>query len=196
MLLLWKVSYQKWHIGYTRHHLTHISQTSHSLKFNPSVPERNRRYFQCFSLNKNVWMWFKCLFKFIFLWIGLATSQCWTWGNELVPTGRVLQTTFHLLAPGKYEWNLRHVIFKQISVIDGWGICCETSHYLSQCWPRSLSPYGVTVPHWVKPMTSSFVTYIEHRPRNMHTLRALLCYVGWPGPLLLIWFNINPSMDK
>ena len=59
---------------------------------------------------------------------------------------------------------------------DGWGISCEiaqiwlpldynyekstlvqlmawchqaTSHYLSQCWPRSLSPYGVTRPQWV-----------------------------------------------
>ena len=28
--------------------------------------------------------------------------------------------------------------------------CCQaTSHYLSQCWPRSLSPYGVTRPQWV-----------------------------------------------
>ena len=25
-----------------------------------------------------------------------------------------------------------------------------TSHYLSQCWPRFLSPYGVTRPQWVK----------------------------------------------
>ena len=25
-----------------------------------------------------------------------------------------------------------------------------TSHYLSQCWSRSLSPYGVTRPQWVK----------------------------------------------
>ena len=25
-----------------------------------------------------------------------------------------------------------------------------TSHYLSQCWPRSLPPYGVTKPQWVK----------------------------------------------
>ena len=69
-----------------------------------------------------------------------------------------------------------YVIFKQILVIDGWGISCEivliwmsldftddqstlvqvmawcrqaASHYLSQCWPRSLSPYGVTRPQWV-----------------------------------------------
>ena len=25
-----------------------------------------------------------------------------------------------------------------------------TSHYLSQCWPSSMSPYGVTTPQWVK----------------------------------------------
>ena len=24
-----------------------------------------------------------------------------------------------------------------------------TSHYISQCWPRSLAPYGVTMPQWV-----------------------------------------------
>ena len=64
--------------------------------------------------------------------------------------------------------------------MDGWGISCEialiwmaldfiddqstlvqvmawcrqaTSHYLSQCWPRSLSLYGVTRPQWVKNTT-------------------------------------------
>ena len=83
---------------------------------------------------------------------------------------------FNSLTPGKIEWNFIFVIFKQILVIDGWGISCEialiwmsldftddqstlvqvmawcrqqTSHYLSQCWPRSLSPYGVTRPQWV-----------------------------------------------
>ena len=83
---------------------------------------------------------------------------------------------FKSLAPGRFEWNFRYVIFKQILVIDGWGICCEiviiwmlldftddqstlvqvmawcrhaTSHYLSQCSPRSLLPYGVTRPQWV-----------------------------------------------
>ena len=81
------------------------------------------------------------------------------------------------LAPSKFEWNFRHVIFKWILVIDGWGISYEialiwmsldftddqstlvqvmawwrqaASQYLSQCWPRSLSPYGVTRPEWVK----------------------------------------------
>ena len=70
-----------------------------------------------------------------------------------------------------------YVIFKHILVIDGWGISCEIalkwlsldctdnqstlvqvmvwcrqaiSHYLSQYWLRSVSPYGVTRPQRVK----------------------------------------------
>ena len=81
------------------------------------------------------------------------------------------------LAPGRFEQNFRKVIFKLISVTDCWGISCEialrrmpldltddkstlvqvmvwchqaTSHYLSQCWPRFMLPYGVTRPQWVK----------------------------------------------
>ena len=84
------------------------------------------------------------------------------------------------MAPGKFEQNFNQVIFKLISVTDGWGISCKitlrwmpldltddkstlvqvrawcrqaTSHYLSQCWPRFMSRYGVTRPQWV---TSSF----------------------------------------
>ena len=85
---------------------------------------------------------------------------------------------------------------------DGWGISCEialiwmsldltddqstlvqvmawchqaTSHYLSQCWPRSLSPYGVTRPQWVNiiykfmqilvPIAVLFCYYNEARQR-------------------------------
>ena len=80
------------------------------------------------------------------------------------------RSTFNSLVPGKFEWNFRYLIFQIISVIDGWGISCElairwmsldltddkstlvqvmawcrqaTNHYLSQCWPRYLTPYGV-----------------------------------------------------
>ena len=94
------------------------------------------------------------------------------------------------LAPGKFYWNFRHVIFKQILVIGGWSSSCEialiwmsldftddqstlvqvmawcrqaTSHYLSQCLPRSLSSYGVTRPQWVnaKDVTDVQWTLIE-----------------------------------
>ena len=32
----------------------------------------------------------------------------------------------------------------------------STSHYLSQCWPRSMSPYGVTRPQWVNSQFCGF----------------------------------------
>ena len=83
---------------------------------------------------------------------------------------------FNSLALGRFERNLRKVLFKLILMIGGWGIFCKialrwmsmdltddestliqvmawcrqaTSHYLSQCWPRSLLPY-VIKPQWVK----------------------------------------------
>ena len=82
-----------------------------------------------------------------------------------------VNTILNSLTPGKFEWNFRYVIFKQLLEIYGWGISWEiarwsmsldftddqstsvqvmawcrqaTSHYLRQCWPRSMSPYGVT----------------------------------------------------
>ena len=90
----------------------------------------------------------------------------------------LLKTYINSLAPGKFERYFRYVpvIFKRILLTDGWGISCEialiwvsqnftddqstlvqvmawccqaTSHYRSQCWSRSLSPYGVTRPQWV-----------------------------------------------
>ena len=84
-----------------------------------------------------------------------------------------MNSIFNSLAPGKFEWNFRYVIFKRILLIDGSCISGDiapiwisldftydqatlvqvmawcrqaTNHYLSQCWPRSLSPYGVTRP--------------------------------------------------
>ena len=113
---------------------------------------------------QNIYLWYEFK-KFEFKITAASTKGHWV----------------NSLAPGKFEWNLSYVIFKQILVIDGWGICGEidriwmsldftddqltlvqvmawcrqaTSHYLSQCWPRSLSPSGVTRPQWVNGIVS------------------------------------------
>ena len=84
-----------------------------------------------------------------------------------------LQLSFNSLAPRRIEWNFRKLIFRLNLLIDGSCISCEislrwmsldltddqstlvqvmawgrqaTSHYLSSCWPRSVSPNGVTRP--------------------------------------------------
>ena len=87
------------------------------------------------------------------------------------------------LAPGGFIYNLKLVNFKLISTIKILSTFCEiairwmpqfltddkstllqvmawcrqaTSHYLSQCWPRSMSPYGVIRPQWVNAHFSFF----------------------------------------
>ena len=115
---------------------------------------------------------------------------------------------FNSLAPRKFEWHFRYLIFQIISVIDGWGISCElvltwisfnltddkstlvqvmawfcqaTSHYLSQWWPRSLSPYGVTRPQWVNCWLIAF---------------NYLCFF-WTNPLYFIMVcSPNPPCKK
>ena len=89
------------------------------------------------------------------------------------PRGQWVNT----LAPGRCGCNLKLVIFKHTSRVDILSISCEialrwmpqdftddkstlvqvmawcrqaTSHYLGQCWPPSISPYGVARPQWVK----------------------------------------------
>ena len=62
------------------------------------------------------------------------------------------------LAPGKFEWNFRHVIFKQILVIDGWGIACE----IALIW-ISLDLTGdqpTSVPDGTKPLPGPMLTEI------------------------------------
>ena len=107
---------------------------------------------------------------------GAASSP--EWGHIHVS----LWPHFNSMAPGRFQFNLRKVIFKLTLVNGGWGISYEialrwmpqdltddkstlvqlmawcrqaTSHYLSQCWLRCMSPNGVTRPQWVNTEPSS-----------------------------------------
>ena len=114
---------------------------------------------------------------------------------------------FNSLAPGRFEINLRKAIFKLILMIGGWGIFCKialrwmsmdviddkstlvqvmawcrqaTSHYLSHCWPRSMSPYGITRPQWVKLLIvclRNFVSVLEQGPVSLKicSLKNICC---------------------
>ena len=86
------------------------------------------------------------------------------------------RTWVNSLAPGKFQFHFKWVISKLTLVNGGWGLSYETalrwmpldltddkstlvqvmawcrqapSHYLSQCWPRSMSSNGITRPQWV-----------------------------------------------
>ena len=99
-------------------------------------------------------------------------------------------TFLNSLAPGGFENIFQNVFFKLISWIDTLSNSCETalrsmpqnpsddkstlvqvmawcrqaaSHYLSQCCPKSLSPYGVTRPQWVNPWSAGNAwLYTQH----------------------------------
>ena len=98
--------------------------------------------------------------------------------------------SFNSLVPEGFDYSLKWVNFKLISTINILSIFCEiairwmplhltdhystlvrvmawcrqaTSHYLSQCWLRSLSPYDVTRPQWVNllaPGSSNFKCFV------------------------------------
>ena len=128
---------------------------------------------------------------------GAIWDLTWTWAES-----HLRLSWLNSLAPGRFEWNFRHIIFKLMLVIDGWGISCEialiwmsldftddqstlgqvmawccqaTSHYLSQCWPRSLSPYGVTRPQWVKSYLQRQITETQLSSDLIHDLSLISC---------------------
>ena len=59
-----------------------------------------------------------------------------------------------------------------------------TSHYLSQCWPRSLSPYGVTRPQWVN------IVYLKTFYTERILIRKLINLL-WPSDT--IWRHRSGS---
>ena len=120
--------------------------------------------------------------------------------------------------------KFRYLIFQIILVIDGWVICCElalrwipldltddestlvqvmawcrqaTSHYLSQCWPRSLSPYGVTRPQWVNALADQLLAVVTKTQRlwvRLPHLATQTCpwdrgLYGIPSQPVHIWYG-------
>ena len=112
---------------------------------------------------------------------------------------------------GECGCNHELVIFKPISDVDICYISCEIahsqmpqhltddqsklvqvlawchmapSHYLHQCWPRSMSPYGVTRPQWVNLFNSHILYYflfIEILCNNKKNIPwgIGLIYISW-----------------
>ena len=98
------------------------------------------------------------------------------------------------------------MIFKVILVIDGYGVQCQvaliwtsmdltndkltlvqvmawcreaTSHYLSQCWSRSLLPYGVIWPKWVKMFGWAIEIVQEHKVEAIKVCFVMVNMTRW-----------------
>ena len=120
------------------------------------------------------------------------------------------QTTINLnsLAPGRWVIDFKIIIIKLILRIDTWSISCDialgrmpqnpfrdkstlvqvmawcrqaTSHYLDQCWLRSMTPHVVTRPQWVNtasPRNSILCLAIYSIYKMCHVI-SLENYVVW-----------------
>ena len=123
--------------------------------------------------------WFHSRFYGKLRWTLSVLDTCLGNFCEVCIKGCIHTSINHMnsLAPGRFKRNFRRVNLQLILVIGGWSISCKivlkwmpvdltygrltlvqvmawchqaTSHYLSKCWPRSMSPNGVTRPPWVK----------------------------------------------
>ena len=122
---------------------------------------------------------------------------------------------FNSLSPGRYGCNLKWVILKLIWRIDilkvscqialmwmqqhftddqstlflvmAW--CCQAArHYLSQWWPRSISPYCITRPQWDKSVSYLITLFICEYCNNLKTRN---------GKYLITWTDLSfPMLDK
>ena len=62
-----------------------------------------------------------------------------------------------------------------------------TNHNLSQCWPRSLSPYGVTRPQWVKMPWTQLQWKLKKTPSGGKI--NLICLAEWSNCFFEIRFS-------
>ena len=127
--------------------------------------------------------------------------------KSLLPYDTIILQWVNSLAPGIFEQNVRWIIFKLILVIDSWCVSCEialrwisldltddkstlvqvmawcrqaTSHYLSQCWPRFMSPYDVTGPQGVNKPTSWIGWDVTVPKISGQYLQSTACSIFWP----------------
>ena len=90
----------------------------------------------------------------------------------------------------KFLWNCsledaKHKIHDESTLVQIMAWCHQaTRHYLSQCWPRSLSPYGSTRPQWVNLIHQSYFNgtrfIIKKIWVNWSLLNHLIVKLGYP----------------
>ena len=121
---------------------------------------------------------------------------------------------FNSLSLGRCGTNFKSVILEVIVQNSCLGACCEiafnwmpqdltddkstlvqvmawcrqaTSHYLGQCWPRSLPPYGVTRPQWV----NSLICVSSHKVYAFQLFKNYFQLFMWYHDKTFTSVNIN-----
>ena len=79
------------------------------------------------------------------------------------------------------RWMSLDLIDDKSTLVQVMAWCRQaTSHYLSQCWPRSMSPYGVTRPQWVTFWCIyDFLKYLFLSTKFLRAVRIVICVTVW-----------------
>ena len=115
----------------------------------------------------------------LMIWPKIAFDGCVCWLSFkwcILLTWECAILFFNSLAPGKCEWNFRHVIFKQILMNDGWGISREISlisirnnNTGQACYvAEAIRHNNIVMTYWIEAMPDSF-------QRLAHTTSWLGC---------------------
>ena len=81
-------------------------------------------------------------------------SQCWP--RSMSPYGNIRPQWFKFMSMSTsckiaHMWMPQNHTKSKFTLVQVMAWCCQaTSHFLNQCWTRSLMPYGITRPQWVK----------------------------------------------
>ena len=146
----------------------------------------------------------------------LSNTQAWL-RNSTTPLNAILKMLFSIL----FYWLVSSDLFIimpsnewpywwKSTMVQVMAWCRQaTSHYLSQCWLSSLSPYGVARPQWVKSevwchMASLgqneliYTVYGKHSSPAWEYLAVLRCVpmcwtaeVGYSWLLAAEWLNVR-----
>ena len=87
-----------------------------------------------------------------------------------------LQTCIFRSYDNIIRWMPQDLTYCKSTLVQVMAWChLATSHYLIQCWPRSLLPYGVTRPQWVKKFGMRF-SVVQIFPPEL-PLYHIFCYL-------------------
>ena len=128
----------------------------------------------------------------------LCTPITWTlcWPRSMLPFGRTrpqwwwlsLPWTLHCAHPLPEPYADPDLCCHLVALgnNDGDLVCHEHfivhTHYLNQCWPRSMMPYGITRPQWVNSLRPSDAIWWH---RSGSTLaRVMACCLTAPSHYL------------
>ena len=110
------------------------------------------RNFYCFVYRQHIWLrkW-EVIVGDMIDHVGIYGSRV-AEGLSAFNVGLVRIGTMSTSCAIGFRWVPQNPIDNKSTLVQVMAWCRQaTSHYMSLCWPRFISPYGVTRPQWVKP---------------------------------------------